>query len=246
MKRSTHLFVILMAFTPAVRTSGQALVYSWLNVPCDQNLNCDSGCSACNMPTDGSALFMGSGAIWNGVDVCPHPITEADNAVYTSGWPIEADPMVFVGMNAATVQSVQIDSIVIRHRRSADGPQRLRVTYSPDMASVPSVLGETDVTQEFEETVYTDLGCLTLSPNSSIAGLQLRLQGIQGGGGDLQFDEVRIVATPCAAGQVGIPEGLLRTTQNPNGMVVDVLGRPVQERPAPGVYIGGRKRVHIL
>lgn len=246
MIRSYTLSLLATVAIMVPQVHGQALVYQWLNQPCSQNLNCDAGCSACNMPGEMSDALFGSSAVWSGITVCPHPISEADNAVYTSGWPISADPMVFVGVNAVSQEAIQIDSIVIRHRRSADGPQRLRVTYSPDMANVPVLLGETEVTQEFEETIYTDLGCLTQFETSPYTGLQLRFQGIQGGAGDLQIDEVRIVSSPCETPAVSIPEHLLRFGQQSNGYIVDVLGRAIVDRPAPGVYIGDRKRVHVV
>lgn len=246
MKRSTVILLLLTLQLPATRVMAQSLVYRWLNVPCQQNLNCNTGCSACNMPADGTSAFMGSAALWSGLDACPHPVSDGDNAVFTTGWSIEAEPMRFIGMNAATLQSLQVDSIIIRHRRSTDGPQRLRVTYSPDMFTAPTVLGETDVTEEFEETVYTELGCLSANENSSVAGLQLRLQAFQGGGGSLQVDEVRIIATPCNTLTVGIPDQVIRNGQAYNGQLVDALGRAVPAAPAPGVYIGERKRVVVL
>lgn len=235
-----------LAWFASSQATGQTLFYQWLNQPCAENLNCDTGCSACNMPAESTNSLFGSSAILNGISVCPHPVSAADNAIHTTGWPIAADPMVFVGFNAMSMDVVQVDSIVIRHRRATDGPQRLRVIFSPDMANVPVVLGESDVLEEFSETVYTDLGCLTTSEVSPLTGMQLRFQGIQGGAGALQIDEVRVVSSPCASGQVGIDEQLMRTTASPNGMVVDVLGRAVPERPAPGLYLGARKRIHVV
>ncbi|MBX2972995.1 MAG: hypothetical protein KF797_07825 [Flavobacteriales bacterium] len=246
MTRITSLLVLLAAMAVPAVTTAQTLVYRWLNVPCAQNLNCDEGCSACNMPANSNNALFGSGASWFGVDVCPHPVSEADNAVYTTGWSYEADPYIFIGFNAISTDDVQIDSIIVSHRRSADGPRLLRATFSPDPMNVPVLLGETEVTQQFEETIYTDLGCLRRSPNSPYPGMQFRLQGIHGEGGDLQIDEVRIVSSPCATIRTGITEDLLRSAAAPNGLLVDVLGRAVPERPVPGVYIGARKRVQVV
>jgi hypothetical protein len=240
------LSIILFAGTLyAGRACAQTLNYDWLNVPCIDNLNCWNGCSACNLPADAPANFFGTNVLWEGMDVCPHPITIANNAVYTTGWPIEPQSGVFVGLSTATLGDVHIDSVVIRHRRSADGPQRLRVQFSNDVMQAPTLLGDVDVTQTYEETVFTDLGCLNANPGSEFRGFVLRMQAYQGGAGDWQIDAMRIVTTPCAA-QVGIAENFQRDLEEGTRQYVDVLGRPIQGQPAPGLYIGGRKRVQVL
>lgn len=140
---------------------------------------------------------------------------------------------------------MQIDSIIIRHRRAADGPQLLRIQFTNDVMQVPTVLGDIEVTQTYQETTFSGLGCLVMDNASQYSGFQLRLQAFQGGGGNWQLDAMRIVASPCNAAQVGIAENFQRQLQE-SGTYVDVLGRPVKGQPAPGVYIGARKRVQIL
>ncbi len=227
------------------QATAQSLVYDWLNMPCMDNLNCSNGCSACNLPSVVPSGYFGTGVQWVGVDVCPHPVTVADNAVSTSAWPIAPQPGAYVGVSIATLSDIRIDSIVIRHRRSMDGPQRLKVQFSNDVMQVPVLIGDVDVPDVFEESVFTDLGCLNPTPGNDYNGFVLRFQAYQGGSGEWQVDGMRIVATPCAA-QVGIAEDFTRTLNEPSRPYVDVLGRSVAGRPAPGVYIGARKRVHVL
>ncbi len=143
------------------------------------------------------------------------------------------------------MESMQIDSIIIRHRRAADGPQRLLVQFTNDVMQVPTILGEVEVTQTYQETTFSDLGCLVMDNASQYSGFQLRMQAFQGGGGNWQLDAMRIVASPCNAAQVGIAENFQRQLQE-SGTYVDVLGRPVKGQPAPGVYVGARKRVQVL
>ncbi len=237
-----------MALVHSFEGSAQTLNYQWLNLPCMDNLNCASnGCSACNLPDGGTATLIGTNVNWVGVDVCPHPVSVANNAVYTEGWPMEPQPMVYVGLSAVAMEAVQIDSIIIRHRRSANGPQRLRVQYSNDAMQVAETIGDVEISVDYIETIFTDLGCLAADENSTYSGLQLRMQAYQGGAeGNWQLDELRVVATPCqTSGQVGIAENFQRDLQG-SRTYVDVLGRPVGGTPAPGVYIGGRKRVQIF
>lgn len=245
MQRTYSLIPVLLAIAlfPSL-VSGQSVIYEWLNQPCDQNLNCANGCSACNLPANGSVSFLGTNVVWTGVQVCPHVVAVGDNAINTEGWPITPDPLVFVGLSAIALEPLQVDSIILRHRRSADGPQRLRILYTNNVANVTEQIDEVDVSAEFQETVITDLGCLEMNENSVYSGLQLRIQAFQGGGGAWQLDALRIVGSPCNASQVGISETFERNLQQ-SGSFVDVIGRPVQGNPVPGVYIGARKRVQI-
>lgn len=237
--------IIVLALFISSPSKAQTLDYQWLNIPCMDNLNCSNGCSACNLPGDVPANFFGTSVLWVGMDVCPHPITTANNAVYTTSWPIDVDPNIYVGVSTATLEDVKIDSIIIRHRRSADGPQRLRVQYSNDAMQVPTVIGDLDVTQTYEEAVFTDLGCLETTQGTNFRGFILRMQAYQGSDeGNWQLDAMRIVTSPCNT-QVGIPENFQRSLEE-SGTYVDVLGRPVKGQPAPGMYIGGRKRIQVL
>lgn len=245
--RSNTLFAIGFVLGSLVPAQGnaQSLVYDWLNVPCMDNLNCSNGCSACNLPGVVPSGFFGTNVLWVGMDVCPHPVSTADNAVSTSGWPIDPTPGSYVGVSIATLSDIRIDSVIVRHRRTSDGPQRLKVQFSNDVMQVPVVIGDVDVPDLYEETVFTDLGCLNYTPGNDYHGFVLRFQAYQGGAGEWQVDAMRIVATPCVS-QVGIAEDFRRELNEPSRAYVDVLGRPISGQPVPGVYIGGRKRVHIL
>ena len=238
------LFSFSFAFFPNL-SKGQVILYQWLNQPCDQNLNCATGCSACNLPAAGDGLFIGTNVVWSGIDVCPHPIVEGDNVVLTSNWPIAPATLTFVGLSGIALEPMQVDSIIVRHRRSADGPQRLRMEYTNNVASLPETIGDVDVTEQFQESVFTDLGCLPISENSPYGGFQVRMRAYQGGAGNWQLDELRIVASPCQSITVGISENFQRVLSE-SSTYVDVLGRPVLGQPGPGVYIGARKRVQIF
>jgi hypothetical protein len=222
----------------------QTITYEWLNIPCEQNLNCNTGCSACNLPANGTSTLIGTNAVWTGISVCPHPVSSGDNAVLTEGWPIALDPQAYVSLSAVALESYQIDSIIIRHGRAVSGPQRLQVSYTNNMTMAATTLGDVEVSTEFEETIFTDLGCLYMNEGSVYSGLQLRLQAYQGGAGPWVLDGIRIVASPCQDINVGVPENFQRDLGGSTSYT-DVLGRPVKDDPAPGVYIGGRKRVQI-
>lgn len=238
--------IVLVALSTTLASHAQTLRYDWLNQPCVDNLNCGNGCSACNLPADAPANFFGMGVQWVGVSVCPHPVTVADNAVYTNGWPLEPQATAYAGVSTSTLENIHIDSLIIRHRRSTDGPQRLRVQFSGNVTQVPEVIGDVPVTETFSESVFTNIGCLDLVEGTDYRNFILRMQAYQGGAGDWQVDAMRIVATPCNAGQVGIAEDFQRDIQEGTRTVVDVLGRPVSGQLAPGVYIGGRKRVQVF
>jgi len=157
---------------------------------------------------------------------------------------MDVQPMVWVGLSAFALEPLQIDSIIVRHRRSADGPQRLRISYASNPAQVSEMVSDVEVTQQYQESVVTDLGCLDPPVEGGIAALQIRLQAYQGGSGDWQLDALRIVASPCSAINVGITENFQRDL-NTNHSMIDVLGRSIQGQPAPGVYVGNRKRVQL-
>ena len=244
MNRYPLLSIVAFGWLFCTESMAQTLDYEWLNLPCEQYLSCANGCSACNLPDEGSPIFIGTNVVWTGISTCPHPISIADNAVYTEGWPMEAQPTVWVGLSAFALEPLQIDSIVVRHRRSPDGPQRLRISYARNPAQASEMVSDVEVTQQYQESVVTDLGCLDQAVEGGIAALQIRLQAYQGGAGDWQLDAIRIVASPCSAINVGIAENFQRDL-NTNQNVVDVLGRSIQGQPAPGVYVGNRKRVQL-
>ncbi|HQW05103.1 MAG: hypothetical protein IPH05_04420 [Flavobacteriales bacterium] len=244
MNRLRFLSLSAALLTGVGLLTAQTLSYDWLNFPCGDNLNCNTGCSACNLPAGQPANFFGTNVLWYGVAVCPHPLSTANNTVFTENWPIEPTPGIYVGLSTVTLEDVQVDSVIIRHRRSAAGPQRMRVQFTNDALQAPVTLGDVDVTSDYEETVFTDLGCLVAHQGSDYSGFQLRMQAYQGGDGSWQLDAMRIVTSPCSTVQVGIAENFQRNLQE-SGIYVDVLGRPVQGQPAPGVYIGARKRVQV-
>ena len=245
-RHSLRAILLTSTLVVSILSHAQTLRYDWLNQPCIDNLNCSNGCSACNLPGVVPANFFGTGVQWVGVGVCPHPVTTADNAVYTNGWPMEPQASYYVGLSTSTLENIRIDSLIIRHRRSADGPQRMRVQFSGNVMQVPTVVGDVAVTETYSESVFTDLGCLDLVTGTDYRNFVLRMQAYHGGAGDWQVDAMRIVASPCNTGQVGIAENFMRDIEQQPNSYVDVLGRTISGVPAPGVYIGGRKRVQVF
>ncbi len=220
--------------------SAQTLEHRWMNQPCAQVLNCDSGCTACNLPEGGGAVLIGTNMGVVGVDVCPHPVTVADNAVFTYGWPSFPDASHALLLSGLTLQPLQLDSIVIRHRHGPDGTERLRIGLSINNA--PAVqIADVNVSDVFGTTVLTDLGVVAATEAMAAGMYQLVLQPYQGQGGSWDLDEVRIVASPASTTGIGELEAA-RTAQAPR---YDVLGRPAARTDMDGVFIDRFKRIRV-
>ncbi|MCB0765047.1 MAG: hypothetical protein R2815_09995 [Flavobacteriales bacterium] len=227
---------ILSAFAtlPAMGQS-QVLSYRWLNQPCADNLNCSEGCSACNLPSSDNASFLGTSMIWIGVQPpCPHPVTPGDNAIYTNGWPTFVQGTTYGKLSALTTTPLHVDSVIIVHRRAVEGPARLKVSYGQDPTMPMVEAADVEVPNAYTTTVITDLGCIEVPTGAAYGSFQLMLQPYSGNGDNWLLDELRIVGSPCSTTTTGIAEYTRYSDRA--GTYYDVLGRPVGNDPAPGVY----------
>ena len=233
--------LIAAALIAASATSAQSLEYDWLSQPCSTMLNCDSGCSACLAPEAEGATFTGTAAVWYGIDACPHPIAIGDNAVWTYGWPIAADPGHYVIITGFAFSPVTVDSIIIRHASEADGPQRLSVRYGANTTMPATVVSDVSVPGSYSETIVTGLGPVVAADGMIYGFFQILLQAYDGGTGAWMLDDMRVVASPYSA--TGIDE--LSTLQRETGSTVayDALGKATGRAAANGLYLAGTKVV---
>lgn len=245
MFRTTLLLLIVAAcFATGLRAQSQTISYEWLNVPCFSNINCNTGCSACNVPDNSSSAFFGTNMIWPGLTLCPHPISPANNAVHSEGWTSFASNTTFAMFSGMSTIPMQVDSVIIRHRNSSDGPQRLRISFTTDLSQPHVEVDDVEVTSEWSETVLTDLGRMEIGNGQDFGTLQLKLQAYQGQGGAWQIDMLRVVGSPATQLVTGIAV-LDNRYEHLEGQLTDVLGRPVGNDPAPGMYIGTQRVVRV-
>ncbi|MEO8589653.1 MAG: hypothetical protein ABI432_09805 [Flavobacteriales bacterium] len=240
----TRKILLLAAIVGTLHASAQVITYDWLNVICSGMINCDEGCSACNMPVDAPGVFIGTNVAWLGVGTCPYPVASGDNAIYSTGWTELPSTTQSILLSGIATTELHIDSIIIRHAAWENGPQRAKILFTPNVAAAMVEIGDVTSTPEFTTSVFTDLGCLEIPEGSSMATFQLKVIPYQSAIGGWALDEVRIVATPCEASAVGIHE-IFNTSQNV-GPYFDILGHPAAKNPAPGVYIGPKKQVQVF
>lgn len=226
-----------LACAPAL-CAGQSITWSWPNTPCAVLLNCDTGCTACNLPVNTDAAFIGNNLGRQGVDICPQSAVPGDNVLLTYGWPTVPDDSHSLFLTGIAFTPMRIDSIVLRHRSGPDGPQRLLINYGINGADPLAAISDGFTPGSFAETVITDLGCLEAGEGMVYALFELKFQAYQGAGGSWDLDQVRVVATPCT--QTGVEE-LHDVPAGTFNQRFDVLGRPVGTNVAPGVY-GDRRR----
>ncbi|MBL0128589.1 MAG: hypothetical protein IPP83_14295 [Flavobacteriales bacterium] len=245
MIRTILISSILLVSTAALHAQEHRIEYRWLNQPCSEILSCNTGCSACNMPANADGYFFGTNAAFIGVSTCPLPVSSGDNAVYTDGWTVmpTADRTVIIS-GIATVP-VHIDSIIFRHAIHQDGPTRLKVSFTNNAAVASQEVLDVEVPAQFEDVVLTDLGCVEFPEGAPMGTFQIRFTPYDGGSGGWALDEVRIIASNCATSTVGLVE-LQSNTPNKQGPWFDLLGRPIAQQPAPGIYINPAKRVRVF
>jgi hypothetical protein len=218
--------------------------YQWLNIPCSTNIHCNEGCSACALPESSSGIFFGTNMGWVGITVCPIPVATGDNALYSNAWPTIPSNSHFGMLSGIASIPLQVDSIIITHRREVTGPQRMRISYTNNAEAPPVEVADVEVPQDWDHTVLTDLGCMPIINDMAYGMFQLRVQPYQGQGGNWILDEVRVVGTLCSELSTGIEATFERNPVSRTETWYDVLGRPVRDgQAAPGVYHGGGKRV---
>lgn len=234
----------LLFSTLDVSAQSHSITYQWLNVPCFSNINCNTGCSACNVPDNSTPVFFGTNMIWPGLTLCPHPISTADNAIFSSGWQTFANPNVYAMLSGMSTIPMQVDSLVLRHRSNSGGPQRLRISFTTDIAQPHVEIADVEITSEWSETVLTGLGRMTIGEGQDFGVMQVKLQAYQGQTGDWLLDEIRVVGSPATDISTGIAV-VDRRYEQFEGQYVDVLGRPVNNDAAPGIYFGNKRVVRV-
>ena len=246
MRQKLRLFALSLSLSAAGGSFAQTevIMYQWLNQWCSSLLDCEEGCMACNLPASSSAQFFGTNVAWIGVDVCPHPVVAADNAIGTFGWTVEQTPDKYIVLSGVSTNAVQIDSIIFRHARSAQGPTHVKVGYTRSAMEPVSDLAEINVQHNFHTDIITDLGCLTTTPQDPFGTFQLQFSPFGSDEGGWYLDEVRIVASPC---QISTNVADVVPERNAyNGPWFDVLGRPVNGEVPAGVYIGKQRQVKVF
>ncbi len=243
-RNSLFLGIAAVLFGTQIQAQSQSISYEWLNVPCFSNINCNTGCSACNVPENSSPAFFGTNMIWPGLTLCPHPVSPANNAVHSEGWPAFASNSTYALFSGMSTINMQVDSVIIRHRSSAGGPQRLRISFTNDVAHPHLEVADAEITSEWSETVLTNLGRMDIGEGQDFGVMQLKLQAYQGQGGAWQIDMLRVVGSPATEMATGIAVYDNRY-EHLDGQLTDVLGRPVGKDPAPGMYFGGPRVVRV-
>src|SRR5690606_38000804 len=137
-----------------------------------------------------------------------------------------------------------VDSLVIRHRSSTGGPQRLRISFTTDLSQPHVEIDDVEVTEEWSETVITNLGRMDIGNGQDFGTMQLKLQAYQGQGGAWQIDMLRVAGSPATELATGIAV-IDQRYERFDGQLSDVLGRPVGNDPAPGMYIGTQRVVRL-
>ncbi|MFN3876412.1 MAG: hypothetical protein ACK4L7_10930, partial [Flavobacteriales bacterium] len=220
--------------------------YRWLNVPCDDLLNCDAGCTACNLPESTPGVLVGTNAAWIGVVTCPLPVMPADNAIFCSGWAVEPDPDRAVIISGIATVPVRIDTIRFRHAVYQDGPQRVKVLFTPDMAQPLEEIADLAVPAEWADAVIAAPGHVLAPEGAPFGMFQIRFQPYSSANGGWALDEVEVVASALDGSAAGVVE-VLPARRTVGGPLADVLGRPVGRERAPGVYVArnGRRLVVV-
>lgn len=248
MKTRTPLLLatLLIACSTMGQGQPQRLLYQWLNVPCGEMLHCEIGCSACNLPAAGGAQIIGTNMAWIGVTTCPIPIVVGDNAVLTTGWtgaPSNDHYLLFSGIVSTPMS---IDSIIINHTSSTNGPERVKVEFSNNAAAALEEVADALVPSDFDDLVITDLGPVAFEQGSALGTFQVKITPYQGWGEGWALNEVRVVAHPVDLTTTGISELRDRLPATKAGPWYDVIGRRTSSDPAPGVYLGPGKRVQVF
>ena len=230
----------LLLFLIPFHIRAQRIELAWLNTPCANMLNCDTGCSACNTPVNQGTQFFGNPVTFLGVDVCPEPVHVGDNALLTYGWPSFPDNEHGLLITGIAFTPTYLDSVIIRHRSGTDGPQRMRVRFGINENMPATVLADLPVGDQFTGSVFTQLGTVAATETMVYGYFSLLLQPYQGNGGSWDLDELRIVGS--AAQTTGVQD--LSLPPNMASLPrFDALGRPILEKRGVRFYLDRSRRV---
>lgn len=222
------LFLPCSVLLSTAQGKGQTrtITFNWPNDPCQQNINCPGGCSACNEAQGADDAVMAASPVFIGLDICPHPVAVGDNALSTSGWGLACDDAHRMIISGLVGCDVRIDSVIIRHRSSESGPVRL-VTRVQDLGDGGGAVEDEQVPAEFGTMVLTQAGVVQVPPGAAFSSYQIQLQAYGSTGGEWVVDEVRIVVTLLNPGPVtGVTE-LAPNTITSSEAAFDPLGRRV-------------------
>ncbi len=222
--------------------SAQSITYEWLNLPCASQVSCDTGCTACNASRNSSTWFTGTDAAWLGVDVCPHPIRQGDNALFVYGWPTIVDADHAMMVTGIAFSPVHVDSVIITHRSGPDGPQRILVSSGVNESMSDQQVSDLAVPGEFGTTVLTDLGDVLPGAGMAYGFFSLMLQPYLSEGGAWEIDALRIVGSPAQS--TGVTDLTMPTNMAPLPKF-DALGRTIIDRPGLRFYLDGSKHVTL-
>lgn len=236
MRRLLVPFLLLGACATA-----QTVVFTWPNTPCPVLMQCDTGCTACNQPTGTDASFIVTNLAHTGVSICPINDGGGDNVVASYGWGPVPDSTQGLFLTAIALQPLHIDSLVIVHSSTADGPQHVQVSVIHNNGA-EEVVGDLHPTATGTTSVFSDLGCVAAGPGMAYGTIKIWLRPF-GGNGAWYLDDLRIATDACATTN-DIGEIMPQRTGAP-GPMHDVLGRPVNGVPASGAYAHGARRVLV-
>jgi hypothetical protein len=220
-----HILFYMLFLLAATEGKGQtrSITYQWLNLPCAENINCATGCSACNEPSEEDLVVFGTNAALIGVDACPHPVESGDNALALSGWSTSPEDAHRIIISGIAQVPVRIDSIIIVHRRDVDGPARLSISVK-DLGDGEGMETDVATSETFDTSVLTECGEVEKPSGSAFGTFQVQLKAYLGNGGDWVLDEVRIVVTVIE----GISTGITAVSSTPSTNAerrIDLLGR---------------------
>lgn len=223
----------------------QSLSWNWTNTVCGDMLNCNTGCSACNQPAEFLPGFYGVNAAWLGLSTCPQPTITGDNAVFSEGWSAAPDPLKMVMIAGIANGPMSLDSIVIRHRSTDQGPTWLRISLKLDLSKPAALIYEGPIPEAFTSLILSDLGKLDIPEGYTAAGFQLQLQAFGSDGGAWVLDAVRVTASPSTS---DASTGLTELSGKPTERLepaYDVLGRPTGDLSGLRISRDGKRRVVV-
>ncbi len=239
----TASIICTLSITSVV--DAQTITYKWMNMGCASMIMCEQGCAACNLPENSSSGFFGTNSIWIGTSTCPYPGGNGSTVIHSYDWPVFPENGSYAMLSGIATTPMQVDSIIIRHTRTAAGPQRLKVSFARSPMEPMMEISDAMIDQNFTETVITGLDCLPFPPGAPHATFQLKMQPYDSAGdGAWVLDEIRIVGSTCASFSTDVHEFEEIRSNDPRPYV-DVLGRPVGSNAAPGVYLGGKRVVVV-
>ncbi|MCB0792814.1 MAG: hypothetical protein H6595_10790 [Flavobacteriales bacterium] len=217
--------------------SGQSITWSWLNEPCAMMLSCDTGCTACNVPSNESPQFMGTNVAMIGLDVCPFPVQVNDNVLLTYGWSDAPQPGHRVVLSGIALVPVHIDSLFVRGIGMAAGPHRIRVDLAMNNGT-PVPMADQELVEGSSTLLLDDLGTVQADETMVFGTFQITLTAYQGSAGAWGLDEVRVVGSPASL-STSVPEGLQATGTTSAIPECDLLGRAVRSMaPGPRLHAG--------